>query len=108
MNFAALSLLAIAIFAAVFATDAGTTALAGTPVALFSVFSIFAAAVLVRLNRGLPSVEWKLVDKDSLCDLLDAVEAISKDYIWGLSIILAGIVATVGYSFLAMMYLFGV
>lgn len=95
MNFAAISVVAIIVFGSGFATDKATSAVVTSPTALLSVFAIFAAAVLVRLNRGLPSVEWKLVEDEALDNLLNAVEKIAKDYVWVLSIVMTGIIMTV-------------
>lgn len=95
MNFLGLSIGLIAIFATVFATDRGATALATSPTAFLSVFAIFAAAVLVRLNRGIPSVEWKLVEDDALKRLMDRMEEVAHDYVTVLLVIFGGMVSAI-------------
>lgn len=42
---------------------------------------IIAAAVLVRLNRGVPSLDWKAVKYDAVEKLLQRLEDIAKSYI---------------------------
>jgi hypothetical protein len=49
--------------------------------ALLAVVSIMAAAILVRLNRGVPSVDWKSVEPDYLRNLLDGIERITRAYV---------------------------
>src|SRR5947208_2853159 len=91
MNFFLSSIILITIFASAFATDRGAHVISTNPSIFLSVFAIFAAAVLVRLNRGLPSVDWKSVDSDILANLLDKLEDVSRDYIIILIIIFVGI-----------------
>lgn len=83
------------VFATLFATNRGAEALSATPTALLSVFAIFAAAVLVRLNRGLPSVEWKFVEEDALKRLMDRMEEVTRDYVAVLLVIFSGMVSAV-------------
>lgn len=49
-------------------------------------FSIMVAAVFVRLNRGMPSLEWKSVDPDRRKDLTASVVKITIEYSWIISL----------------------
>ena len=42
---------------------------------------IMAAAILVRLNRGIPTVDWKSVDIEHTKELLNRLESAAKDYV---------------------------
>ena len=48
---------------------------------LLSFEGIIGAAVLVRLNRGVPSVDWKSVDVDATKRLLNRLEDVARVYI---------------------------
>lgn len=61
---------------------------------LFDVFlpamtalSIMAAAVLVRLNRTMPAIDWKILDKASRERLTSEVVALTEEYLWFLAVI---------------------
>jgi len=80
VNFLALSV--ILMFLGGFALgSAGSDFVVHNISALLSVVSIMAAAILVRLNRGVPSVDWKSVAPDYLSNLLDGIEKITRAYV---------------------------
>lgn len=81
MNFLALSLVLMALFGTSFQTESGVNVLSENATAVVSLLSIFAAAVLVRLNRGLPTVDWKSVDPGDLGRLLDRLEDVAREYV---------------------------
>lgn len=99
MNFAALSLALIGFFSFVLSRHKGLELIINNSSVFLTMFSVFAAAVLVRLNRGLPSVDWKSVDEISLKDLLDEIEKVSKGYAVILFIIFGGLTSTVSVLF---------
>ena len=81
MNFLIISVLSgvvggIAFF---FIGDAG--AMTENVSILLSFEAIIAAAVLVRLNRGVPSLDWKAVDVEAAERLLRRLEEVAKVYI---------------------------
>ncbi|MDP9560858.1 UNVERIFIED_ORG: hypothetical protein J2740_002047 [Rhizobium nepotum] len=46
--------------------------------------SIMAAAIFVRLNRGLPTLEWKSLTPEQRIKITSAVLGLAKDYVIGL------------------------
>ncbi|MEI6558129.1 MAG: hypothetical protein WCO00_06950 [Rhodospirillaceae bacterium] len=57
--------------------------------------SIMVAAVFVRLNRGMPTLEWKSLDPEKRKDLTAAIVRVTTEYGWIIGIIafvLAGLV----------------
>jgi hypothetical protein len=48
------------------------------------VLSIMAAAIFVRLNRGLPSIDWKALSSSERTNLTDRMVSIARDYLFGL------------------------
>lgn len=70
---------------------------------LFGVFqplivalSIMVAAVFVRLNRGMPTLEWKSLDPEKRKDLTASIVSVTTEYGWIIGInaaALAGLVA---------------
>lgn len=62
---------------------------------LIVAFSIMVAAVFVRLNRGMPSLEWKSLDPDKRKDLTASIVSVTTEYGWIIGInavALAGLV----------------
>lgn len=62
---------------------------------LIVAFSIMVAAVFVRLNRGMPSLEWKSLDPDKRKDLTASIVSVTTEYGWIIAtnaIALAGLV----------------
>lgn len=61
---------------------------------------IIAAAILVRLNRGIPTIDWKSVDIDSTKFLLDRFEDVAKAYIYIMLIVCISIfvILFIGFS----------
>src|SRR5919106_1273343 len=58
--------------------------------------SIMIAAILVRLNRGMPSLEWKSLDPSKRADLTGSIVALTREYGWIVAILgalLAGLIA---------------
>ena len=66
MNFFALSLLFMAAGGSAFGLLGGDNPVGLNASSLLSVVSIMSAAILVRLNRGIPTVDWKIVDQNAL------------------------------------------
>jgi len=57
---------------------------------MITALSIMVAAVFVRLNRGMPTLEWKSLDPEKRKDLTSAIVRVTTDYGW-----IIGINATV-------------
>jgi nicotinamide riboside transporter PnuC len=53
---------------------------------MITALSIMVAAVFVRLNRGMPTLEWKSVDPQQRKELTSQVVALSKEYGWIIAI----------------------
>lgn len=49
---------------------------------MITALSIMIAAVFVRLNRGMPSLEWKSVDPEERKQLTARIVALTKEYGW--------------------------
>lgn len=49
--------------------------------------SIMAAAILVRLNRTMPAIDWKILDRDPRERLTADVVALAEEYLWFLAVI---------------------
>ncbi len=60
--------------------------------------SIMAAAIFVRLNRGMPSLEWKAITPKERMDLTGAILRLAKDYVIGLGITFFTICLLIGFS----------
>lgn len=54
--------------------------------------SIMAAAIFVRLNRGMPSLEWKSLTTQQRKQVTSAVLKLSKDYVIGLIVTATNII----------------
>lgn len=62
---------------------------------LIVALSIMVAAVFVRLNRGMPTLEWKSLDPGKRKDLTASIVAVTTEYGWIIGInatVLAGLV----------------
>lgn len=62
---------------------------------LIVALSIMVAAVFVRLNRGMPTLEWKSLDPDKRKDLTASIVSVTTEYGWIIginAIALAGLV----------------
>lgn len=62
---------------------------------LIVALSIMVAAVFVRLNRGMPTLEWKSLDPDKRKDLTASIVSVTTEYGWIIGInavALAGLV----------------
>lgn len=81
MNFFLLSIITSALGAVSFFFFGKSGAMASNASILLSFQTIIVAAVLVRLNRGVPSLDWKSVDVQPIKNLLDRLEEVSKVYI---------------------------
>lgn len=60
--------------------------------------SIMVAAVFVRLNRGMPTLEWKSLDPEKRKDLTASIVAVTTEYGWIIGIIAAVLVGLVTLS----------
>lgn len=75
----------------------------GVPLArLFDAFqplivalSIMVAAIFVRLNRGMPTLEWKSSDPEKRSNLTSSILAVTKEYGWIIGINAATLVGLV-------------
>lgn len=81
MNFMVLSVVLSALGGVAFYFFGQAGAMSANASILLSFQAIIAAAVLVRLNRGVPSLDWKSVDVDPVKNLLDRLEEVAKVYI---------------------------
>ena len=62
---------------------------------LIVALSIMVAAVFVRLNRGMPALEWKSLDPEKRKDLTASIVSVTTEYGWIIAInavVLAGLV----------------
>lgn len=48
--------------------------------------SIMVAAIFVRLNRGMPSLDWKSIDPEDRKGITERIEQLTWDYVIGLAI----------------------
>lgn len=53
---------------------------------LIVALSIMVAAVFVRLNRGMPTLEWKSLDPDKRKELTTAIVSVTTEYGWIIAI----------------------
>lgn len=60
--------------------------------------SIMVAAVFVRLNRGMPTLEWKSLDPEKRKDLTASIVTVTTEYGWIIGIIASVLVGLVTLS----------
>lgn len=65
---------------------------------LIVAFSIMVAAVFVRLNRGMPTLEWKSLDPEKRRDLTASIVAVTEEYGWIIGINAAALAGLVTLS----------
>ena len=65
---------------------------------LMVALSIMVAAVFIRLNRGMPALEWKSLEPDDRKGLTAAIVRLSKEYGWIIAIIAMTLIAIVSLS----------
>jgi hypothetical protein len=65
---------------------------------LIVALSIMVAAVFVRLNRGMPTLEWKSLDPDKRKDLTASIVSVTTEYGWIISINAAALAGLVTLS----------
>lgn len=65
---------------------------------LIVALSIMVAAVFVRLNRGMPTLEWKSLDPDKRKDLTASIVSVTTEYGWIIGINAAALVGLVTLS----------
>lgn len=83
------------LFAGVFAWAVPLARLFGAVQPLIVALSIMVAAVFVRLNRGMPTLEWKSLEPQKRSELTTAIVAVTAEYAWIIGInasALAGLV----------------
>ena len=56
------------------------------------------AAVFVRLNRGMPTLEWKSLDPDKRKDLTESIVKVTTEYGWIIGINAAALIGLVTLS----------
>lgn len=81
MNFLSLSLLLSGLGGVAFYFFGEAGAMSTNASMLLSFEALIVGAVLVRLNRGLPSIDWKMVDATPIERLLNRLEEAAKVYI---------------------------
>lgn len=94
----ALTLVVTLIVAGLFAWAVPVARLFGAFQPLIVALSIMVAAVFVRLNRGMPSLEWKSLDPDKRKDLTASILNVTTEYGWIIGIISAALVGMVTLS----------
>lgn len=62
---------------------------AATAKSILTVLAIFAAAILVRLNRGMPTIDWAKVNPDDRTNLVCDIKRLAREY--GITLIFVGI-----------------
>jgi hypothetical protein len=65
---------------------------AATAKSILTVLAIFAAAILVRLNRGMPTIDWSKVDPDDRSALVTDIKKLAREY--GVTLIFIGVALT--------------
>lgn len=65
---------------------------------LIVALSIMVAAVFVRLNRGMPTLEWKSLDPDRRKDLTASIVSVTTEYGWIIGINAGALVGLVTLS----------
>lgn len=65
---------------------------------LIVALSIMVAAVFVRLNRGMPTLEWKSLDPDKRRDLTASIVSVTTEYGWIIGINAAALIGLVTLS----------
>lgn len=65
---------------------------------LIVALSIMVAAVFVRLNRGMPTLEWKSLDPVKRKDLTDSIVGVTTEYGWIIGINAVALVGLVSLS----------
>lgn len=65
---------------------------------LIVALSIMVAAVFVRLNRGMPTLEWKSLDPDKRKDLTASIVSVTTEYGWIIGINAVALVGLVTLS----------
>lgn len=65
---------------------------------LIVALSIMVAAVFVRLNRGMPTLEWKSLDPDKRKDLTASIVSVTTEYGWIIGINATALIGLVTLS----------
>jgi hypothetical protein len=65
---------------------------------MITALAIMVAAVFVRLNRGMPTLEWRSVDPEQRRELTSRIVELSKEYGWIIAINAATLVGLVAVS----------
>ena len=86
------------IVAGLFAWAVPLVRLFGAVQPLIVALSIMVAAVFVRLNRGMPTLEWKSLDPDKRKDLTASIVTVTTEYGWIIGINAAALVGLVTLS----------
>lgn len=86
------------IVAGLFAWAVPLVRLFGAVQPLIVALSIMVAAVFVRLNRGMPTLEWKSLDPDKRKDLTASIVSVTAEYGWIIGINAAALLGLVTLS----------
>lgn len=93
-----LTIAAVILSAGLFAWGVPLLRLFGALQPLITAISIMVAAVFVRLNRGMPTLEWKSTAPEDRKRLTAHMVAITKEYGWIISINAATLIGLVALS----------
>ncbi|MCC2098285.1 MAG: hypothetical protein KDJ29_15420 [Hyphomicrobiales bacterium] len=93
-----LTIVVTLIVAGMFAWQVPLARLFGAFQPLIVALSIMVAAVFVRLNRGMPTLEWRSLDPDKREDLTDSIVKVTTEYGWIIAINAAALLGLVTLS----------
>lgn len=91
----ALTIIGVVAAASLFGWGVPLSRLFGAFQAVIVALSIMIAAILVRLNRGMPTLEWKSLDPSKRADLTASIVSLTREYGWIIAImalLLAGLI----------------
>lgn len=93
-----ITIVAVALGAALFAWAVPLARLFDALPSMITALSIMVAAVFVRLNRGMPTLEWKSLDPDERKNLTSRIVGLAKEYGWIIAINAATLLGLVTLS----------
>jgi MFS family permease len=88
MNLRLTTILAVVISAAISGWLVPASEWAATAKSILTVLAILAAAILVRLNRGMPTIDWSKVDSDDRVRLVEDIKKLAREY--GVTLVFVG------------------
>lgn len=93
-----LTIIATLVTAGLFAWAVPLARIFGAVQPLIVALSIMVAAVFVRLNRGMPSLEWKSLDPEKRKELTSSIVSLTAEYGWIIGINAAALLGLVTLS----------